>query len=140
MDLIPENPIKVKNNTKSKVSVPLIIVIVLMVILIIVAVIVWMYVQKLQTELFKVKIDEVSNSKATNEDGLFLIQDGKVYTSISNICPYLAYTYYPGGYKQYSEDKTKCYVNNSKEIVTFASGSNEIIKYPRKWRCTTTNI
>ena len=138
MDLMPENPIQEKK--KRKVSVPLVIVLVLMVILIIAAVGIWIYAQSLKDQLFKVSIDGLQNSKASNEEGLFLIQDGKVYTSISNICSYVGYIYYPGGYKQFSEDRTKCYVNNSKEIVTFASGSNEIVKYPRYRRFTTTDF
>ncbi len=138
MDLMPENPIQEKK--KGKVSVPLVIVLVLMVILIIAAVGIWIYAQSLKDQLFKVSIDGLQNSKASNEEGLFLIQDGKVYTSISNICSYVGYIYYPGGYKQFSEDRTKCYVNNSKEIVTFASGSNEIVKYPRYRRFTTTDF
>ena len=138
MDLMPENPIQEKK--KGKVSIPLIIVLVLIVILIIAAVIIWMYSQKLQSQLFKVSIDGIQNANASAEEGLFIIQNDKVYTSINNICPYVGYIYYPGGYKQFSEDKTKCYINNSKEIVTFSSGSNEIVKYPRNRRFTTTNL
>ena len=128
MDLMQENPVQEKKITKVKLS--FIIVIVLIIILLIAAVCIWFYTQKLESELFKVNIDGIANSKASNEDGLFLIENGKVYTSISNICSYIGYNYYPGGYGQYSEDRTKCYVNNSKEIVTFASGSNQIVKYP----------
>ena len=128
MDLMPENPIQEKKVSKAKIS--FIIIIVLIVILIITAIVIWFYSQKLKSQLFKVNIDGIASSKASNEEGLFLIENGKVYTSISNICSYIGYNYYPGGYGQYTEDKTKCYVNNSKEIVTFSSGSNEIVKYP----------
>ncbi len=128
MDLMPENPIQEKKVSKAKIS--FIIIIVLIVILIITAIVIWIYSQKLKSQLFKVNIDGIASSKASNEEGLFLIENGKVYTSISNICSYIGYNYYPGGYGQYTEDKTKCYVNNSKEIVSFSSGSNEIVKYP----------
>ena len=128
MDLIPENPIQEKKTSKAKIS--FIIVIILIVILLIVAISIWLYTEKLKSQLFKVNIDNIYNSKASSEEGLFLFENGKVYTSISNICSYIGYNYYPGGYGQYTEDKTKCYVNNSKEIVTFSSGSNEIVKYP----------
>ncbi len=127
MDLMQENPIKEKKSTKIKIS--FIIVIVLIVILIISAVVLWLYSQKLQAQLFKVNIDGILNSKASNEEGLFIIENEKVYTSISGICSYIGYTYYPGSYGQYSEDKTKCYINNTKEIVSFSSGSDEIFKY-----------
>ena len=128
MDLIPENPIQEKKTSKAKIS--FIIVIILIVILLIVAISIWLYTEKLKSELFKVNIDNIYNSKASSEEGLFLFENGKVYTSISNICSYIGYNYYPGGYGQYTEDKTKCYVSNSKEIVTLSSGSNEIVKYP----------
>ena len=128
MDLMPENPIQEKKVSKAKIS--FIVIIVLIAILLITAIIIWFYTQQLKSQLFKVNIDGIANSKASSEEGLFLIENGKVYTSISNICTYIGYTYYPGGYGQYTEDKTKCYVNNSKEIVAFASGSNEIVKYP----------
>ena len=128
MDLMPENPIQEKKVSKAKIS--FIVIIVLIVILLITAIVIWFYTQQLKSQLFKVNIDGISNSKASNEEGLFLIENGKVYTSISNICSYIGYNYYPGGYGQYTEDKTKCYVNNSKEIVSFSSGSNEIVKYP----------
>ncbi len=128
MDLMQENPIEVKKTPKTKIFV--IIIIILIIILLIAAIIIWLYAQQLKSQLFKVNIDGIANSRATSEEGLFIIENNKVYTSISNVCAYVGYTYYPGGYKQYSEDKTKCYVNNSKEIVTFSSGSKEIIKYP----------
>lgn len=128
MDLMQENPIK--ENKVSKFKLSFIIVIVLIIILIIAAVCIYFYTQKLKAELFKVNIDGIASTRASNEEGLFLIENGKVYTSISGICPYVSYNYYRGGYGQFSEDRTKCYVNNSKEIVTFSSGSNEIMKYP----------
>ena len=130
MDLMEENPIKMQEKKNSKLKVWLIIVSILIILLIISAVIIWYYVQTLKANLLKVVIDGISSSKASSQEGLFLIEDGKVYTSISDICPYLGYNFYRGGYRQYTEDRTKCYINNTKEIVTFSSGSKEIVKYP----------
>lgn len=128
MDLMEQNPIEEKKTIKVKLW--LIIVIVLIILLIIAALCVWIYSQKLEKNSFKVNIDGIFNQRAAVQDSLFIIQDNKVYTSISGICSYIGYMYYPGGYRQYSEDRTKCYVTNQKEIVTFSSGSNEIVKYP----------
>lgn len=130
MDLMEENPINEREKKNSALKVWLIIVIILMILLAVAAGCVWYYAQTLKTNLFKVVIDSVSSSKASNQEGLFIIENGKVYTSISDICSYVGYNFYRGGYRQYTEDRTKCYVNNSREIVTFASGSNEIVKYP----------
>lgn len=130
MDLMEENPIKVKEKKNSKIKIWLIIVIILMILLVISAALIWYYAQTLKSNVLKVTIDGVSSSKASNQEGLFLIENGKVYTSIGDICYYVGYNYYRGGYRQYTEDRSKCYINNSKEIVTFASGSKEIVKYP----------
>ncbi len=130
MDLMEENPIKEKEKKNSTLKVWLIIVIILMVLLVVAAGCIWYYAQTLKTNLFKVVIDGVSSTKASNQEGLFIVENGKVYTSISDICSYLGYNFYRGGYRQYTEDRTKCYINNSREIVTFASGSKEIVKYP----------
>lgn len=129
MDLMQENVPQPKKENKG-IKIWLIIVVVLIILLLITAVLLWMYSQKLQKDAFKVTIDGVYSTKASNKNELFLIQNGKVYTSIEEICGYIGYQYYPGGYRQYAEDKTKCYVTNSKEIVTFAYSSNEIVKYP----------
>lgn len=128
MDLMEQNPMQEKKSVKVKLW--LIIVVVLIILLMFAALFVWLYSRKIINDAFKVKIDGISNQGAVEQEGLFIIQDNKVYTSISGICPYIGYMYYPGGYKQYSEDRTKCYVTNQKEIVTFSSGLNEIVKYP----------
>ena len=72
MDLIPENPIQEKKTSKAKIS--FIIVIILIVILLIVAISIWLYTEKLKSQLFKVNIDNIYNSKASSEEGLFLFE------------------------------------------------------------------
>ena len=129
MDLMPENPIQTKKSNNTKIKISLIIIFVLIVLLIISAVWVWLYSQNLKEHAFKVAIDGMQNSKASSDEGMFLIQNDKVYTSIENICNFVGYNFYRGGYRQYTEDRSKCYVNNSKEIVSFTSGSRELVKY-----------
>lgn len=128
MDLMQDGPKTEKKTIKVKLW--LAIVVVLIILLILAAIVIWLYSMKLKRTTFKVMINGAYSANASNSDNLFIIQNGKVYTSISGICPYIGYMYYPGGYKQYSEDRTKCYVTNQKEIVTFSSGFNEIVKYP----------
>lgn len=124
MNLMEENPYKENKAQKNKTL--LIVVVVLIVILLIAAGIVWVFAQKLAAERLKVYIDGVGKSVASD---LFIIQDGEVYTSVKDIADYVGYKEYNGEYKQYTEDTTKCYVTNSKELVTIASGSKTIRKY-----------
>lgn len=130
MDLMPENPIQPKQKSNNSTKIILIVVIVFIFLLIGAAAGVWVYSQKLSQQQFKVTIDGLSNSKASSIENMFIINNGKVYTSIEGICDFVSYKYYPGEYGQYTEDKTKCYVTNSKERVSFAVGSNQIRKTP----------
>ena len=131
MDLIQNVPMNDGGRQKSKkLKASLILVAVIMVILIVAAVAVWFMKNQLTKEQLKVSIDGISNVTAAKDTSLFLINDGKVLVSIEKIAPYVGYSYYRGGYRQYSEDNTRCYVSDQKEIVDFASGSSKIRKYP----------
>lgn len=130
MDLLQENPIK--DNKTKRLKASLIVIFVLIAILAIVAIVLYFYGKKVATEQFKVYIDQTQNTKlSSNPNNMFLIEDGKMYTSIMGIAEYVGYKAYNGEYKSYSEDTTSCYVTNSKEIVTFSSGSKTIRKYPQ---------
>lgn len=129
MDLLQENPMN-ENEKKNKIKNSLIIIGVLIVILAIIAIVVYTYSQKLAKDSFKVYIDTMRIGKLENYN-VFEIRDGKVYVSIRDIAPNIGYRVYNGGYKQYSEDLTKCYVTNSKELVNFVSGEKSIRKYPQ---------
>ncbi len=128
MDLMQENP--VENKKKNGLKVSLIIIVVLIILLLIAGAGVWIYSKKLASQTFKVNLDGIYNSKLASSESLFVIENGKVYTSISGIAEYIGYKVYPGGYNEYTQDTTKCYVTNSKEIVTFEAGSSKIRKYP----------
>lgn len=129
MDLLQENPMG-ERDKKNKTRNSLIIIGVLIVILAIIAIVVYTYSQKLAKDSFKVYIDTMRIGKLENYN-VFEIRDGKVYVSIRDIAPNIGYRVYNGGYKQYSEDLTKCYVTNSKELVNFVSGEKSIRKYPQ---------
>lgn len=127
MDLIENIPDNNNTNKNSKFKVWFIIVIILIVLLIIAAVFVWLYSMNLSSSQFKFNLDSVRQSKYSSS--LFVFQNDKVYISIREIASLLGYNVYNGGYGEYTEDKSKCYVNNSKEIVSFESNSNKIYKY-----------
>ena len=91
----------------------------------------YFYMQKELKKQLKVEIDGIANANlAKSNSGAFFINNGKVYTSISDIAKEIGYTYYPGEYKEYTESKNSCYVTNSSELVDFTANSNKIRKYP----------
>ena len=123
MENIPENnPKKVTG-----VKIGFIIVIILIILLIIAAGVIWIYSQKVLSKQFKFSLDGKRQNNYSNN--LFLFQNDKVYISVRDIAQLLGYNVYNGGYGEYTEDKSKCYVNNSKEIVSFETNSNKIYKY-----------
>lgn len=122
MDTIPEN-----NKKVTKIKLWFIIVIVLIVLLIFVAIGIWLYSQSIMKNQFKFYID--GKSQTGYSENMFLFEGDNVYISIKNIAPLLGYTVYNGGYGQYTEDKTKCYVTNSKEAVSFETNSSKMYKY-----------
>ncbi len=124
MNLIETDAFQEKKTAKMKKS--LIIIVVLIIILLILAGVVWVFSQKVAKEQLKLTIDGVA--KSVNSEIIF-VKDEKIYTSIKDIAELIGYKQYNGEYKQYTEDLTKCYVTNTKELVTFASGSSEIRKY-----------
>lgn len=122
MNNIPDN-----NKKVTKIKLWFIVVIVLIVLLIFSAGGIWIYIQNLTKNQFKFYIDGVKQSGYSQN--LFLYQDDKIYVSIKEIAPLLGYRVYNGGYMEYTEDTTKCYINNSKELVTFESNSSKMYKY-----------
>ena len=63
-------------------------------------------------------------------DDLFIFEGDTVYVSIRDIAPMVGYQYYNGGYKQYTEDNTKCYVESENEVCTLEMDSTTIYKTP----------
>ena len=127
MDLMENIP---NNNNQRKVTgvkIGFIIVVILIILLIIAAGGIWVYSQQILSSQFKFNLDGKRQSNYSNN--LFLFQNDKVYISIRDIAPLLGYNVYNGGYGEYTEDKSKCYVNNSKEIVSFETNSDKMYKY-----------
>ena len=74
---------------------------------------------------FKLVINGV-RTKASSE--LFLFENDKVYVSIKDIAPLVGYTSYNGGYKEYNEDSTKCYLESENEVAYYEKDSNTMYK------------
>ena len=107
MDLLQDDISKQENKSK-KMKNNLIVISVLIVALIIVAIVLVFYMKNVQANLFKVIVDGTSSSTlSSNSNNEFIIENGKIYTSIRDICSVLGYSYYNGEYNKF---KGACYI------------------------------
>lgn len=85
------------------------------------------YISYLQNKQLKLYVDDKKISLTS--DMVIVSDDNKVYVSINDIADKIGYTMNNGEYKNpYSEDSTKCYLNNKYETVSYLGDSNEIYK------------
>lgn len=72
----------------------------------------------------------IIDGTSTKIDNTILTTDeaGNLYLSIERMAPILSYEFYNGEYGKATEDRTKCYVKNENELVTFEMESNDIYK------------
>ena len=96
--------------------------------LFIISIILFITIYYLNDQLFKFNVDGVRTKVSTSD--LFVYEQDKVYVSIKDIAPIIGYNFYNGGYKQYSEDTTKCYLESTNEVCTFEKDSTTIYKTP----------
>lgn len=122
MEIIGTN--EFEKDQKSKKTMKIITVFIVLLLIISIALGITIY--YLMQEQFKLVVDGKS---ITNKAGdLFVFNNNKIYVSIKDISGIIGYDYYNGGYKQYSEDEKKCYVQNKNEVCTFTVGSKKIYK------------
>lgn len=113
-----------KNKKTKKIMIGIIIAIIM---LLIISIVLFCIIYYLEGQKFKFFVD----GKATmSSSDLFVYEGDNVYVSIKDIAPIIGYNYYNGGYKQYTEDNTKCYVESINEVSTFEKDSNMIYKTP----------
>lgn len=123
MDILDEEQVSKKN--KGKKIIKILIIIIILLFLATIGILYAMY--YLKSKEFKVIVDGVQNSKLTSDD--FIFDGDTIYVSIKDVAPYLGnYTYKKGGYKEYSEDTTKCYVESNNEVASYTSESSTIYK------------
>ena len=125
MDLMENIP---ENNSKklSGLKVGFIIVVILIIILIIAAGAIWIYSQQIVSSQFKFNLD--GRRQSGYSQNLFMFQNNKIYVSIRDIASLLGYNVYNGGYGEYTEDRSKCYVQCEDEVANFALNSKIIYK------------
>ena len=101
---------------------------VLIVVLLIISIILFLAINYLKSKQFKLKVDDKTISSYSED--LFIFKDGQAYVSLRDVASLIGYKFYNGGYKQYSEDTNKCYLESDNEITTFERDSNKVYKTP----------
>lgn len=123
MDLLNEEQNE-KDNKGRKIVIGAII---FTIILIIIVAVLILILQQAENNKLKLNVDGKSRTMLS---GLMITDEntGTRFFSISKVASLVGYEFYNGEYKQYSEDKTKCYVECKDELAMFELNSNTIYK------------
>lgn len=71
----------------------------------------------------------IDNSNRDIVENLLVSDDqGITYISLSKLAPMIGYKYLQGGYLEFTEDATKCYLENDYQIIGFEANTNKIFK------------
>lgn len=106
------------------------IIIIILIVLLIVSLGLGIYIAYLKAEQFKFDVDGIRLSNNSIPNDLFKYNEDKLYISLRDIAPIIGYKYNNGGYKQYTEDINKCYLESNYEVCTFENNSKKIYKTP----------
>lgn len=113
---------KKKNNTlSSKILLAIIICIVLIIILISVLLL------NVEKSTFTISVDGAISSTAKIESLITKVDD-TTYINIEEFAKLVKYEYHEGEYKNYMQEKNKCYVQGEYETASFYLGDNKIYK------------
>ena len=111
------------------------------VILIILMILIMFAIVYLKNSIRTIQID--SKEKNELEQIIYINETGdtpELYFPIIKMAKYLKYEAFSGDYKNKSEDKTKCYITNEKEITSFIKDSNILIKSTNEFGIEYINI
>lgn len=108
----------------------MIIITVVIVILLLISIGLFGAIYYLKAQEFKFIIDGKTISSKSMSNDLFVYENDNIYVSLRDISELIDYKYYNGGYKQYTEDTTKCYLESKNEVATFEKDSTTIYKTP----------
>lgn len=124
-DLIGNNYEPTEEQLKAKKWMKIIGIILAILLVVCIALIVLIY--YIQSSELKITVDAKSNSKLGS---ILIFENDKVYVPIRAFAEYMNYESSNGDYQQdkYTEDATRCYVQNGSEAATFTLDSNKIYK------------
>ena len=99
-------------------------------VLFIISIVLFFTIKYLKEKQFKLIVNDQVVSSSSYSDDLFIFQGEKAYISLKDIDKIIGYKFYNGGYKQYTEDINKCYLECDNEVTTFERDSDKIYKTP----------
>ena len=110
-----------KSNAKKYVLIGLIISVVLLLLLLVLLV--------LYSNMIPQKMILTIDGQSQNyTEDMFVFEDNNIYISLKDIANLIGYRYYDGGYKQFTQDKTSCYLESDDEVVVYQLDSDKINK------------
>lgn len=123
MDLLENEEIVGKNKKMKNI---MIIITVFIVLLLILSMVLVYRIYAVKKDMLKLSVDGKPVSQFKSD--IFVIENNELYISIKDFAELVGYQSYNGDYKQYSEDVTKCYIENTNEVASFALNESKVYK------------
>ncbi|MBQ2916784.1 MAG: WG repeat-containing protein [Clostridia bacterium] len=123
MDLLGQEPQKRQKTNGQKIVLMLLITSIILSIFVLVMI---FALQGNKTNALGLLIDE--KPIQITENMLISDENGVNYISLKQLSTLIGYNYLRGGYEEYAEDNTKCYLESQNQIIGFEENSNEIYK------------
>ena len=124
MDLLNQNYNTRPQKSKGARMVKMALVICILLVIVIVALMIYLQLNKTPQMILEVN----GNKIQLQQDIIVSDANGSKYISLIDLADILGYKYNNGAYMEYEEDKTKCYIDNNYEIVSFSQDSSLIYK------------
>lgn len=125
MDLFDEDIAKLKKKSRKKIK-PTTLILVAIIILFILCIMAIVTITYLKGSTLSITVDGKTAKEL--EEILIFEENDKIYIPIRRMAEYLKYDSFNGDYITRSEDKTKCYIETSEELVSFTLNSNILTK------------
>ena len=123
MDLLGNEPQKQQKTNGQKIVLMLLITLIILSILVLILI---FALKGNKTKTLALVID--NNNVPITQSMLISNENGVNYISLKEISSFIGYNYLRGGYGEYEEKKTKCYLENENQIIGFETNSNKIYK------------
>ena len=126
MDLLNQNQSYNSKPEKSSGSKMITALIIICVILLVIVLSLMFYLKSLQVPK---RILDINGTQMEMAQGVMISDNsGNEYISLKDLSDAIGYKYNNGAFREYEEDKKKCYIDNNVEIIGFTVNSSKIYK------------